>query len=500
MKKNQECTLTEEELKKLKQQICESLSIDRHALLCKFPFMGNLLLRMDLVPVRDKRVMTACTDGQKIFFSISFYSKLSNQERVFVLAHELMHAVLMHLVRCQTRIPDIYNIASDMEVNYCLAQQSSNGDLTCPPNLCFPPKSMQGKSAEVIYEWLMKKFKQQKKNGQKMKIPNGNPNDLKGQYRGWGSSKDEDDKDEGNTDNDPGEHGKDTGELQGQFDNHKFNSDLDSESDKNQNGGSGGNGGNSAGEDDDGDSSREVTDQWGKVGYDPDYQPKIAKDFADKMREAVIAEAQRCQRTQGHLPVGLEGILDALPKPTVDWKTLLCQFVTSSYGDKRQWYPPSRRKLFDEMYFQSRRSERLKIVCVVDTSGSCWGDLSRFFSELNSLVKTFNGYELTVIQADADVQDVTKYDDSNPFPVDDPKAINVNGCGGSDFRPAQKYIRENNIEHDVEIFVTDGFIDFDKTAPDKPALIVLTNDGNKECCDWGRKIVMDKDSNSYSSL
>lgn len=150
-------TLTKRELKKLKVDMIESLSVDRYYLISQFPFIGNLLLRLELIPVRDRRVMTACTDGAHVYFSIDFHKKLTKQERVFVLAHEMMHCVLMHLTRCQMRDQDVYNIASDMEVNYCLSKQCA--DLVPPKDLCFPPKSMQGKSAEVIYEWLLRKFK-----------------------------------------------------------------------------------------------------------------------------------------------------------------------------------------------------------------------------------------------------------------------------------------------------------------------------------------------------
>lgn len=466
-------TLTINELKSLKKKICESLSYDRHQLLCQFPFIGNLLMRMELVPVRDRRCMTAATDGATIYFNISFYSKLSTQEREFVLAHELFHCVLLHLTRCQTRIPDVYNIASDMEVNYCLSQQG--GDMLPPKNLCFPPKSMQGKSAEVIYEWLMRKFKQQKKNG---KCPSSPSDACDEQYDESRSSKQCMGQDK---------NGESSGNLEGQFDNHTFDSELD----KSENA-------KPASDEDRGcNETGEVSDEYGIVGYDPDFTPRISKDFADKMREAVIAEAQRCQRTQGHLPAGLDAILKSLPKPEVSWQDHLAAFVSSSYGDKRKWCPPNRRHLYEEIYFQSRRSEKIKVAVLVDTSGSCWGDLSKFFSEINSLLKTFGSYEMTVVQCDADVHSVIKYDNETPFPIDDPKSIDITGCGGSDFRPGFKRMLQDGIENDVDCIIafTDGYINFPTYPPSKPILIILTNDGNRECCSWGKKIVF-KD-NSY---
>ena len=483
------CSLTAAKLKKLKKKICESLAIDRHQLLVKFPFVGNLLLRQELVPVRDQRCRTLCTDGKRIFVDISFYSKLSSKEREFVLAHELFHSILLHLTRCQTRIPDIYNIASDMEVNYCLSQQGS--DLVPPKDLCWPPKSMQGKSAEVIYEWLVRKLKQQKKNGQKLQVPNGNY-----QKDSQSSANDDSFDDQcGLSMGDPkqcagqGKNGKDTGNLEGQFDNHKFKSDLDpSGADNNAN--EFGKPGNS------------IKDEYGNVGYDSDFTPSISKDFADRMREAVIAEAQRCQRTKGRMPAGLEGILDALPKPEIDWRQYLASFVCSIPNGNVTWKRVNRRFLHNDMYFPSHRSEKIKVAAIVDTSGSCWGDLSKFFSELNSLLKTFGGYELTVIQCDADVHSIVKYNEENPFPVDDPKAIKVDGCGGSDFRPAFKALRKEGIENEVDavICLTDGEIDFPSYPPAKPCLIVLTKDGNKNCCDWGKKIIFKDDSYDNSAF
>ena len=456
------CTLTKDVLKKLKATVAESLSVDRYYLISQFPFIGNLLLRLELVPVRDKRVMTACTDGKAVYFSMQFYKKLVKQERIFVLAHEMMHCVLMHLTRCQMRNQDIYNIASDMEVNYCLSQQ---GDGLKPPDgICFPPKSMQGKSAEVIYEWLMRKLKKQNKSKSQIKdrMLDNNENDL-----------DEDDEEDDNSMFGIGKAGNESGELNGQFDNHKFdNESMSSE-----------------------DAVDDIMDEYGRVGYDADFCPAIPKDLADKMREAVIAEAQRAARTsgQGTVPAGIEAILGAMPKPKVDWKALLAQFCTTAVGDKCTWCPPNRRHIYNEMYFQSRRAERLKLAVVLDTSGSVYADLPQFFSELCSIVSAFS-YEMHVIQCDAAVHSYDMYDNDMPFPVNDPKKFKVLGCGGSDFRPATRYLNDNSIEHDVVIFLTDGYIKFDNFPPEKPAIIVLTENSNRECCAWGKKIIMEKDS------
>ena len=69
--------LTEEETKTLKKKASEILSVCRRDVLTKYPFIGSIALRMEMVPVRDIRVRTACTDGNSVYFDIAFLSSLS---------------------------------------------------------------------------------------------------------------------------------------------------------------------------------------------------------------------------------------------------------------------------------------------------------------------------------------------------------------------------------------------------------------------------------------
>ena len=71
VKKN--CTLTDEQLKKMKREVRDSLANDRNIILNLYPFTGNISMRFDLIPVRDKRCRTACTDGKNIYMDIDFY-------------------------------------------------------------------------------------------------------------------------------------------------------------------------------------------------------------------------------------------------------------------------------------------------------------------------------------------------------------------------------------------------------------------------------------------
>ena len=145
-----------EEIKEFKKKVKQSLDVDRHTLVMKFPFIGGISLKMNLIPIRDSMCPTACTDGKNVYFDCAFYTELGPKERVFVLAHEIWHCVMLHLARRQTRDPKLFNIATDMEVNHILAINSKDGILTPPKDVLFFFFFLEGKSAGEIYDWLLK--------------------------------------------------------------------------------------------------------------------------------------------------------------------------------------------------------------------------------------------------------------------------------------------------------------------------------------------------------
>lgn len=518
-------TITEEELKELKKKSVEILSGARRALLLKYPFIGSLLMRMNLVPVRDMRVRTACTDGESVYFDIDFLSRLSTEEQIFVLGHELYHGVLLHLTRLQSRDPELFNIATDKEVNNLLKQDG----LTPPCNLLFPEGNECGKSAEEIYEILLKKMKKQAKqqsqqqNGTGPKMPQAgssssgdgdgdeNDSDDKSQHGQGGKSQQQKKKskkqqgqngvEDGEEQQDPDSQntsGNKDGQLSGQFDRHQYRGQEDTARDgqwgnQQQNGnGASSNGGEDGENDQNGGGSSPVRDKWGDVGFDKDYKPSIAKDFSDKMREAVIATAQQIERQQGSLPAHIAQIVKGLMKPEIKWQELLAQFVTKCFGTDRHWLPPNRRHVYKKMYLPSRRSEKIKVAVACDTSGSCQGDLKKFLSELVGLVNSFGGYEIHLMHSDCHVDKYEKYDsDENPLEVHDNNfEFEFGGGGGTDLCAPFDYILENDIDADCFCFLTDGF----GPTPEKnelgiPVMWILTKGAADDSfCSFGEKI------------
>ena len=88
--------------------------------LCPFfsEFIGKLR------PVYTFRIETQATDGKDLLINPQFTYNLDFSQKVFVLAHEIMHCVLNHMRRAKNLgvSPQEANIAADYECNISLAK------------------------------------------------------------------------------------------------------------------------------------------------------------------------------------------------------------------------------------------------------------------------------------------------------------------------------------------------------------------------------------------
>ncbi|MBQ7651711.1 MAG: hypothetical protein IJS15_12175 [Victivallales bacterium] len=431
-----------------RKTICiEQLAQDRQYLLMYWPFIGSVLMRMELVPVRDDRLDTASTDGDNIFVDIDFFSKLSRDERIFVLAHEVWHTALLHFARKGDRDRLRFNIAADLEIHFMLQSEKMKEPFVLPHS-----SGWHGLSAEEIYEHLPE-----------------NLEDLK-QY-----SKDDKEQDS------PGKGSTKFGNGNSGFDRHIYSGDkVPDDSDCDDGSQEADNASGKSGSQDDSGSSG----QRRELVFDEDYSPRITAESVERSRARTIAAAQQMERMQGKLPANIAKLLDKLQKPSLPWQEMLKQFVTTCYGGKRRWLPPARRHVWQDLYLPSMREEKLKAIVALDTSGSTQQDLGVFFAELISLMKSFGKYDLDVIQCDARVQNVEHFSDGNP-PLPDRK-WRMHGGGGTDFRPVFTYIRKEMHEKpDLLLFFTDGYGTAPDKQPDYPVMWLLTKDG-KSPSGWGR--------------
>lgn len=112
----------------------------------------------------DDKIPTAGTDGQAIYFNPSFATSLTVPELRFVVLHEIMHVVLLHLWRRGQRDLAVWNISLDVMVNGMLLEMLANRsskDAHWTAVLKMPQDGIQDSqlfrlgTGEKVYERLM---------------------------------------------------------------------------------------------------------------------------------------------------------------------------------------------------------------------------------------------------------------------------------------------------------------------------------------------------------
>lgn len=78
-------------------------------------FFGPLMSYLQFVWSEDMK--TAATDGLTFYWNPRWFLKLDPEVRKTVLMHELWHNARLHILRCGTRDPKIWNFACDIRIN-----------------------------------------------------------------------------------------------------------------------------------------------------------------------------------------------------------------------------------------------------------------------------------------------------------------------------------------------------------------------------------------------
>lgn len=432
--------LSSKKLEDLKYNARGILANVRREMLNQYPFFGAVAMSLDLVPVRDVRNPTACTDGTNIFFDIDFLSSLNDKEAVFVIAHEVFHCILLHLFRLKEfDNQQLANLAADMEANTRLKEDGHSLIDGCilPDKFGYKP----GLTAEQYYKLLEKDVDK----AMDMMSSNKNAQFDTHCQEGQSMSNCEDGNGNGESSNGNGEDGNSNGE-----------NDANS------------------------DGKNVVVDKYGKVGLDSDFQPAVKAESKEKIREAVVSAAQATEKSRGNVPDYIKTLVNQMTSPKISWKEVLANFFYKAAGNKSSWDRPNRRFVSQGVYLPCHQNEALRAAVILDTSGSTANDISQFLTEVNTIVKLTNEYSLTVIQCDAEVQAVNTYTDANPLDLERTK-FEICGGGGTILKPAFDKITDEQYDVDLIICFTDGYCeDFNNKTdlPNLPILWVISDKNN----------------------
>lgn len=184
------------------------------------------------------------------------------------------------------------------------------------------------------------------------------------------------------------------------------------------------------------------------------------KDFQDldeatqklikSQTEHILREvADSVTKSRGTIPGEFAGILErinATEPAKFDWRNYLRRFT----GGSQKIFTKKTRRKYNKRYEDNpglKIKPRRHVLVAVDTSGSVsQAELQEFFHEVHHMHKT--GTEVTVIQCDAAVSDVSPYKQHMD--------IKIHGRGGTDFQPVIDYYNENSHKFTCLVYFTDG--------------------------------------------
>jgi predicted metal-dependent peptidase len=403
------------------------LKAARKGLVLDHPFFGALALRMGFKAETLGRTRTLGTDGRDIYYCSDYVQGCSDAQLVGLVAHEVMHPAMQHHTRRGDRELRLWNEAADYAINPILV----DAGLSLPEGVLLNPE-FKGMAAEQIYEAL----RQASGNG-----GGGEDDQQEDSASGSGSTDDHGDGDGIDDDNeqDPGD------------DTTPGDSDDD-------------HGG--------------IADLPGAVFDAPDPEVQEAE------WQVALKQAAQAAQMMGKLPGGIALAIEQVNKPRLDWRAILRRFVQQCSSADFSWLRPNRRYVQSGLYLPEVRSEALPpIGVVVDSSGSTLSVLPMFQAELQSIVDEADPEATLVIMADAAVQRVDRFERGDPI------EFNVQGLGGTDFRPAFAYVDREQLNLACLVYLTDGQGIYPDEPTDVPTLWVITTPD--ESAPWGETVFLD---------
>ncbi len=129
----------------------ERITKARVRMLLKHGFFGQIATRLQLV--EESGIPTAAVDGKKFYYNPDFVQKLTDDELVFLVGHEVGHCVWQHFLRRGDRRRDVWNMAGDFVINQILVDERIGAQIKAVPILL--DNKYRGMASEEVYDDLM---------------------------------------------------------------------------------------------------------------------------------------------------------------------------------------------------------------------------------------------------------------------------------------------------------------------------------------------------------
>ena len=371
-----------------------ALAAARISLMFRHPFFGSLCVRMERFPAHRSWCPTAATDGKNLYYCPFFINRLTREETVFVLAHEVAHCMYRHLDGdLDGRNHRLLNIAQDYLINGMLeseicgprgngnaAWRGTGGVYAAIPRRkiieIYLDRSHDGKTSLEIYDELLR--------------------------------------------NPPPEA-----------------SLLDAHLPM---GGAG-------------EGSPMETDADGLVTSPASHSESGAADIGRQIDDAMISAASRDPES---VPSGAFRNCRVLAKPRIQWRDALPETLRSLRRRKISWAVPNRKnaRVHPAVLPGRARGRRVEACAAIDSSGSVSMAMARrFIGELSGLMEEFDDFALRMWQFDAEVHNDRETLSGEDYDLRD---WGMRGGGGTLFQANWDHMRRNAIEPRILLVFTDG--------------------------------------------
>lgn len=386
-------------------------------LLEKAPFYSYIIMSMVCQKHEEESCPTmAVNEYGHLFYNPKFVDTLRMDELEAVLAHEASHVATLTFQRLHGREMEIWNIATDIAINYMLVCDSFvlpkgvlipnlNGDITID-GLHFST-NCKGLCAEEIYDKLMQNKTVQKAMQQKKDLEDFLNEVLGGEGGGF-----RDKHIRGNKD----PNGKSLGE---------------------------------------------------------ESKDKNIKKWRQILSKALLGAKNRLDSRTNDALMRELGIIQ---ESQIPWRAMLERFVTSSIPADYTMRKPGRRSQGCGCYLPTLIREGLDVVIGIDMSGSISEqEYTDFMSEIIAITKGFSQINVKLVPWASEVQekDIAEFSRQN---IDSIKDWRSDCCGGTTLSCFADYLETQGTNPNaINIIFTDGYVEEDFKLPKGKTLVVLTN-------------------------
>lgn len=187
--------------------------------------------------------------------------------------------------------------------------------------------------------------------------------------------------------------------------------------------------------------------------------------------KTAIAGAYATGRAQGKMPAALERALNEVLEPKVDWRDkIIGFFARKPGGGGYNWRTPDRRFVTRDIIAPSRSGFGAgPVVVAIDTSGSITPKvLDMFMAEIYGILDDVRPTQIILMWCDAKIGRIDEIEDTSDLL--DARHKGAPGGGGTSFIPVFEKISELGTEIDALIYLTDGLGSFPDKAPSYPVL------------------------------